>query len=64
MENDSKFGLVVGIGLVIGVAVMFFQQDPAPTASVPSANVAERLQPPSPVIGQPVALKDSQINRQ
>src|SRR5262249_21320120 len=30
MPNDAKLGLVIGVGLVIGIAVMFFRKDLAP----------------------------------
>src|SRR5437660_4848038 len=30
MPNDAKLGLIVGIGLVIGVAVVFFRKDLGP----------------------------------
>lgn len=30
MPNDAKLGLVVGVGLVIGVAVMFYRKAPGP----------------------------------
>ena len=36
MANDAKLGLVVGMGLVIGVAVMFYRKDPS------------RMNPPTP----------------
>ncbi|HVS36241.1 MAG TPA: hypothetical protein VMS17_11790 [Gemmataceae bacterium] len=32
MPNDAKLGLVVGVGVVIAAAVLFFHKD-APTAS-------------------------------
>ena len=28
MPNDAKLGLVVGVGLVIAVAVLFFRKEP------------------------------------
>jgi len=38
MPNDAKLGMVVGLGLVIVVAVVFFRKDPsADAASVPRA---------------------------
>src|SRR5690242_4933102 len=30
MPNDAKLGLIVGVGLVIGVAVVFFRKDLGP----------------------------------
>ena len=29
MPNDAKLGLIIGVGLVIAVAVVFFRKDPA-----------------------------------
>jgi hypothetical protein len=31
MPNDAKLGLIVGVGLVIGVAVVFFRKDLGPS---------------------------------
>jgi hypothetical protein len=31
MPNDAKLGLIIGVGLVIGVAVVFFRKDLGPT---------------------------------
>ena len=40
MPNDAKLGLVVGVGLVITVAVVFFRKDqidgPSPAADIPA----------------------------
>ncbi len=44
MPNDAKLGVVVGVGLVIAVAIVFFRKD-APAAD-PAASVK---QPPAPV---------------
>ncbi len=42
MPNDAKLGLVVGVGLVITVAVVFFRKDqmdlPSPAADIPTSN--------------------------
>jgi hypothetical protein len=49
MPNDAKLGLVVGVGLVIAVAVVFFRKDLAtatPTADRAAAAVSRPL--PSP----------------
>ena len=46
MPNDAKFGLAVGIGLVILVAVVFFHKEPS--ASVPpAAAVSAQEAPPA-----------------
>ncbi len=44
MTNDAKLGLVVGIGLVILIAIVFFRKDPAlaraaPAVAAPPAEV-------------------------
>jgi nucleoid-associated protein YgaU len=44
MPNDAKLGLVVGVGLVIAVAVMFFRKD-APAHDPAPANVKHTLSP-------------------
>lgn len=42
MPNDAKLGLVVGVGLVITVAVVFFRKDqmdlPSPAADIPTSS--------------------------
>ena len=36
MPNDAKLGLVVGVGLVLAVAVVFFRKEsPSPRVSLP-----------------------------
>lgn len=32
MPNDAKFGLIVGVAVVIAIAVLFFRKEPAPSA--------------------------------
>ena len=53
MPNDAKFGLVVGVGLVIAVAVVFFRRDlPAPKAghdAQPAGVAADTSTPPNAV---------------
>lgn len=43
MPNDAKFGLVVGVGLVIAVAIVFFRKEaPSPPAeAIPSLTAQE-----------------------
>lgn len=52
MPNDAKFGLVVGVGLVIAVAVVFFRKDlPGQKASLdpaPAAVASDDKPLPSP----------------
>lgn len=49
MPNDAKFGLVVGVGLVIAVAVVFFRKDlPGQKAAIdakPAATAAAESPP-------------------
>jgi nucleoid-associated protein YgaU len=58
MPNDAKFGLVVGVGLVIAVAVVFFRKDlPGPkTATQDVKPAAVAAHPPD----QRPALSSSQ----
>jgi nucleoid-associated protein YgaU len=44
MPNDAKIGLVVGVGLVIAVAVVFYRKD-APTASPAAIDKAAPVTP-------------------
>jgi nucleoid-associated protein YgaU len=59
MPNDARLGLVVGVGLVIMIAVLFYRKDlpaqpPAATSALPSGtNVAAGLPAvPSPGAGR------------
>ena len=38
MPNDAKLGLIVGVGLVIGVAVVFFRKDDSEGALSPASS--------------------------
>lgn len=55
MPNDAKLGLVVGVGLVIAVAVIFFRKEPGVAASLPPAVTATRSA--VPIAGAPHALQ-------
>jgi nucleoid-associated protein YgaU len=58
MPNDAKLGLVVGVGLVIAVAIVFFRKE-APAAD-PAASVKQQpppAQPLSPARTRPVAAQ-------
>jgi hypothetical protein len=52
MPNDAKIGLAVGVGLVIGVAVMFYSKDSGPIKPVAGQASASPIQatvpPPAP----------------
>ncbi len=45
MPNDAKCGLVVGVGLVIAVAIVFFQRDSSPRPSAAIDPPAHAVQP-------------------
>jgi hypothetical protein len=57
MPNDAKFGLIVGLTLVLSAAILFFQKEqpatsaPPPAISTPSAapSTAAMLPPPAPL---------------
>ena len=46
MPNDAKLGLIVGVGLVIAVAVVFFRKEPV-TAQAP------QVEPPAAAVSAP-----------
>jgi hypothetical protein len=45
MPTDAKLGLLVGVGVVLAVAVVFFQKDPPPPAATIPAPVAQSRPP-------------------
>jgi hypothetical protein len=51
MPNDAKFGLVVGVGVVIAVAVLFF-----PRAESPAPVIAREAPPTAPAIPSAAVL--------
>jgi hypothetical protein len=59
MPTDAKCGLLVGVGVVLAVAVLFFQKDPpagpAP-APVQARSPAAAVKPPT---AEPVRPRDS-----
>jgi hypothetical protein len=54
MPTDAKCGLLVGVGVVLAVAVLFFQTDPAPPPPL-SHSPAAAVKPPA---AGPVPLRD------
>jgi nucleoid-associated protein YgaU len=60
MPNDAKLGLVVGVGLVIAIAVVFFRRD-SPAADPVHANLKQTPAPalfPGPAArSRPVAAR-------
>ena len=55
MTNDAKLGLVVGIGLVILIAIVFFRKDPAQAHAAPAPGQAASVAAVSPS-GEPLAV--------
>jgi hypothetical protein len=53
MPNDAKFGLIVGVVLVIAVAVLFFQSQPPEPARPAPVEVQAPAIPPSAAALQP-----------
>lgn len=44
MTNDAKFGLILGLGALIAVAVLFFRGSPSPQAQqIPMENQQSKL---------------------
>ena len=52
MPTDAKCGLLVGVGVVVAVAVLFFQKDPPAAAPPParSATPAAAVRAPAPAV--------------
>lgn len=48
MPNDAKFGLIIGVVLVIAVAVLFFQAQPTPQSPAVQSAPAEVQNPATP----------------
>jgi nucleoid-associated protein YgaU len=42
MPNDAKLGLVLGVGLVVAIAVVFFRKEPATADAAPRPAAAVR----------------------
>jgi hypothetical protein len=64
MPNDAKIGLVVGVGVVIAVAVVFFRKEATlpPTGGEATAAVgAAQPAPPKPpaVLNRPVKARST-----
>src|SRR5262245_21128337 len=62
MSNDAKFGLVIGVVLVILIAVLFFRRDLATAKSVPeTTSVAAK---PTAVPAPPIAHQGNRMAAQ
>jgi hypothetical protein len=53
MSNDAKLGLVVGIGLVILIAIVFFRKDAVPAALAPTSAPVQNAKATTPTAGDP-----------
>jgi len=58
MPNDAKLGLIVGVGLVLTVAVVFFRKDPLAAQPAPEMSTSSAVQSNSP----PQALPRDQFH--
>jgi hypothetical protein len=54
MTNDAKLGLVVGIGVVILIAIVFFRKDPGLAHAVPGPAQAAGVVAVPPAVPPPV----------
>jgi nucleoid-associated protein YgaU len=48
MPNDAKFGMIVGVGVVIAIAMVFFRKDPGSNLPLTSEAAAATVAAPSP----------------
>jgi hypothetical protein len=56
MTNDAKLGLVVGIGLVILIAIVFFRKDPAAARAAPAPATVAAVPAASDLQPNPIVL--------
>lgn len=68
MPTDAKCGLLVGVGLVIAAAILFFQNDPnAPKLAIPNGEVrtvTQQVKPPvEKTLPAPPLLPVHQVSR-
>jgi hypothetical protein len=56
MTNDAKLGLVVGIGIVILIAIVFYRKEPALAQALPDANAPAQVQSAS-IVSIPTAVE-------
>jgi hypothetical protein len=61
MSNDSKLGLVVGMGLVIAVAVVFFRKEVLSPPSPAGATISAALTAPPRESAPPRLLPPERI---
>ena len=57
MPTDAKCGLLVGVGVVLTVAALFFQRDP-PSEPTPPAAVRTQAPSPAPALEPPRTVAD------
>jgi nucleoid-associated protein YgaU len=48
MPNDAKLGMIVGVGLVIAIAVVFFRKDGPTTVEAPTTSAVSSASPAAP----------------
>src|SRR5260370_34322505 len=53
MPNDAKLGLIVGVGVVLAVAVIFFRKDGDPAPSVAGGTTTAGTAKPIPASSAP-----------
>jgi hypothetical protein len=53
MPNDAKLGFVVGVGVVIAIAVVFFRKDGGPAPPLKTEPAAAVVNSPQPGAGAP-----------
>lgn len=56
MPNDARLGLILGVGLVILVAAVFFRKD-APFVATPAVPQPAAVNSPAPTTGTPIQAK-------
>jgi hypothetical protein len=54
MSNDAKLGLVVGIGVVILIAILFFRKETGPSSAA-EAKVPAKIQPVTTAVAPPAS---------
>lgn len=48
MPNDAKLGMIVGVGVVIVIAIVFFRKDPGTNLPAPGEAAAATVSAPAP----------------
>ena len=61
MPTDARLGLVIGVGLVIAVAVVFFRRDLVNGPSSGDGSPASVVHPPSPPLPRSVSSRHTPV---